>query len=327
MLTTRGFGLTSSRWIGLLVLVGVVSSYGGYRVGRRGAGSPTPPDRTPPSGPVLASYDGAVIDSTALLRRLDEDGPFIRQQVRDPRRLTEYLREWIRVALLAQRARDTGLAEQPELQRETERRLADAYLKAHFAEDESKKRIDDADLRTAFQAHRAEYQRPELFELGEILFSPHGDSDSPAKARARATGALARLQRDLRKDPYAFDALARNLSEDPEARSRGGRLPPLTRAEAEARLGQPTVALLAQAKPGAPLAQVVQDGEGFAVMTVLHHSDPVDPSFEALRSTLRVRMTAERKKDDYDAFMNSLEKDAHVVIHDDNVGQASTAIR
>jgi hypothetical protein len=316
--------LKTWQWVVVTGAVAGIAGFGGYRLGRpskRAAAASAPGSAL---GTVLASYDGHEIDSDALHRRLAEEGPLTRRQMKDPALLTRYLHEWIRVSLMAQRARESGLADKPELRRELEQRLAEAYLRANFSDAEAKKSVTDADVRAYYDAHHVDFERPETFELAEIYFGPQ--TTATASAPARANTALEELHRMAKKDPYAFDALARRSSEDTKSRIGGGRLPTLSRTDVEMRFGKDTLARLAATPPGSTLDDTVPDGTGFAILRVIRHHDAVSPSFETLRALLRGRMEAETKKRDYDAFIAHLESSAHVAISEDAVGKEVTTL-
>lgn len=118
------------QWVGLTVVLSLGSAYLGFRAGQSKRAEGVLAGPPAPKGAVLATFDGHVIDIDAFTKRLAGDGPLTRCQMKNPEALSRYLEDWIRVSVMAARAREMGIADRPEIRRETERRLAAEYLKA-----------------------------------------------------------------------------------------------------------------------------------------------------------------------------------------------------
>jgi len=83
------------------------------------------------------------------------------------------------------------------------------------------------ECRRWYEAHRADYEAPALFEAAHILYlAPPDDAERRAEARRRARAALDRLKHD----PGAFEAIARADSACASA-GEGGRLGQVARGE------------------------------------------------------------------------------------------------
>ncbi len=79
-----------------------------------------------------------------------------------------------------------------------------------------------------YEANRERFRSPDLFEASHILFAAHPDNhEDRERARAAAEATL----HELRRDPSAFERMAKELSSDPETRENGGHLGQLTRGQ------------------------------------------------------------------------------------------------
>ncbi len=143
-----------------------------------------------------------------------------------PKRLTTMLNNLIIDKTLAKEARDAGLDRDPELSRrlalEIDRFFAQAMVakieRDAAAEFDAKKDEFMATARETYLLNKDRYRAPEQVSASHILFDPakHGGSDA-AQALARETRAKILAGAD-------FSKLAAELSDDPSAKSDGGRL-------------------------------------------------------------------------------------------------------
>lgn len=93
----------------------------------------------------------------------------------------------------------------------------DALVRALLEQEVPVPSPTDAECRRFYEANRARFTSPELFEAGHILFAVNGDDKSDAGAAAAATVAI----EELRIHPDRFAALAAAHSDCPSAQQGG----------------------------------------------------------------------------------------------------------
>lgn len=303
---------------GLWIAVGAVAlSLGsagvGYRCGKARA-EPGSAALTVGGGQQLATFDDQRLGEADLRTWLEAEGPGANERLKSEAVRKQYVEGWARMQLLAHRAQTSGLADSPEERRDRVRRLASLYVEKNFEEPERHKPVTDEEARAYFEAHRADYAHPETFELAEVFFKGK-DGAARTAARAHAQRALRDLARELPKQPYAFETLARQQSEDLVSAANGGRLAPMTREQLTQRFGEKSAATVAGLSAGA--APVLVEGEdGVRLLRLLRHDPAVSPSFETLAASIKGRIRVTRREPDYQAFLSQVEKDAH--LHIDN---------
>lgn len=124
-------------------------------------------------------------------------------------------------ALLLQEARHLGLEAQPqELERGRRETEEEALMRVLIEADVRATPPDEAACRAVYEAQPDRFRAPNLYEAAHILL-PAAPQD--AKGRAEAAALAAALIEEIRRDPRAFDRLAKEHSAC-ESRSAGGRL-------------------------------------------------------------------------------------------------------
>ena len=139
-------------------------------------------------------------------------------------------------------------------------------------------RLTEADLLTYHKEHRDRYARPESY-LYRMIAVPwpqkNGARDTEAEALAKAKGVLNDIKRG-----ESFEAVARAISEDPQAQRNGGRVGPQP-----AELLPPGFApLFRDAKPGQVIDEPVRLGSWFVLLQFLSHDPAESGEFEQVRT-------------------------------------------
>lgn len=167
------------------------------------------------STPKIVAVNGAVIASADIAREVQHHhgGSAVTAWEAATRALI--VRE-----LLAQRARDLGLAAAPRSEnglRETEE---EALIRMLLEAEVTTPTATEAECRRYYQANLARFRGPDLYEPAHILFqAAEGEATAYAQAVARAEAVLAEVQ----AAPDRFESIARAISDCPSA-GEGGRL-------------------------------------------------------------------------------------------------------
>jgi len=168
------------------------------------------------------AVNGAVIANAAIAREVQNHAGCSPKAAWDEATRALVVRE-----LLLQRARTLGLAVEPRSQNGLRETDDEALIRALLETEVRTPTADDAACRRYYQAQKARFRSPDVFEPLHILFqAAQHDEAAYAAAVSRAEAVLA----ELRFDPTRFGELARALSDCPSA-SEGGRLGQVLRGE------------------------------------------------------------------------------------------------
>jgi len=201
------------------------------------AQTPAPAPASTPAATVHPPDEVLAENGETRLTRADYDADIQRLPAEmreafasDPRRLSTYLTNLLIVKTLAAEARKAGLENDPVLQRrialEIDRALADMQLRR--LEEAAGKEFDaKADeylvkAKELYLVDKNKYRVPEQINASQILFDLKHHTPEEALARAQET----------RKKLIAgadFNATAKELSDDPTAKSNGGQIGWFTR--------------------------------------------------------------------------------------------------
>jgi parvulin-like peptidyl-prolyl isomerase len=209
---------------------------------------------------------------------------------------------------------------------EHERELAQLYVKKTFLDAEQKKVPSQDEIRAYFQAHQADYARPATVRVEHVLFavSPTAQKSEAGQRRA-AEKALRKVLLDSKRDPYAFEDLARSRSDDVATRIRGGLLPPLEQAALEKRVGKAVAAeLWEKTQPGTIFTKPVRTSQGFELLKLVQHNKGYAPTLDQLQTQITSVLRRQQRTKDYEQFVKSVEASAHVRIDAQAIRDFST---
>jgi len=259
-----------------------------------------------PVGTVVGRFAGGeVITAEEVSRESAKLPPMLREQFETPAGRREFTRSMIDKRLLVLEARRRGLTEDPELRRqvrELEERLAVQALLDQ--EEEAAGGPSEQELRGWFEAHRAEFTRPEQVRVGRVLVSVGAKASEVERGRARqkAQALAARLRRG--------EALAQVAREgDGPERMQAGELGLVVRGGGfEPVLEEAAFAL---ERVGA-VSAVVALREGFGVLVLLERKPARQPAFEEVRAEVEGRLAPARKRQVFDTILARLRQQAGV---------------
>ena len=167
------------------------------------------------SPPTIVAVNGTIIASADIAREVQNHRGTSAVSAWEAATRALIVRE-----LLAQRARELGLIATPRSEgglRETEE---EALIRMLLEAEVTTPTATEAECRRYYQANRARFRAPDLFEPLHILFqAAEDDAAAYARAVARAEIVLA----DVQAAPDRFESIARAVSDCPSA-AEGGRL-------------------------------------------------------------------------------------------------------
>lgn len=206
----------------------------------------------------------------------------------DPQRLGQLLEQIVRQRLLADRARQAGLAERPDVKARLELARDQALAKAML--DDVREKAEPADYEQLAREHYLtnpdEFMAPERITVSHVLVSTEERPEEEAKAIADQVMAAAR------GGEKPFEDLVLEYSDDPGADRNAGRLTDVERGQMVAPFEEAAFAL---DEPG-ELAGPVKTRFGFHVIRLEGRKPAEKRPFDAVKASLVERMK-ERHQD------------------------------
>ncbi len=155
--------------------------------------------------------------------------------------------------------------------------------------------VSEGEARAYFEAHRAAFDEPERVRVRHILL----------RTEAEARMALARLRAG---EP--FDQLARELSQDPGSRDRGGDVGFVARGQTVPEFEQAAFAL----KPG-ELGGPVQTAFGYHVLQVTEKRPAKAATWEGVRGQVLQQLRETKRREAFQAWVQQLRAKAKIAVH------------
>ena len=177
----------------------------------------------------LVKIGSQTITVGEFAERLSEQSPYLRARYSSPERRREFLDNMVRFELLAAEAHTKGYDSSTEVERTRKQMMIQAMMKTEFEDRVQLTDITDAEVRTYFDAHHDEFDKPEQIRASHILI------------RDRATAQRILTQVLTKRADIAFwRETAQRYNEDAETKDRFGDLRFFSRAP-ERRDDEPVV--------------------------------------------------------------------------------------
>lgn len=276
------------------------------------SGIPYPAPTVVAEGDTIAQIGDVKMTTKELEARLGQVSPFMRAQMKDKEQKTKFVKNEIRMELLAQEAWKRKLHETPEAIEQFKRMVVTQLINAEMKRLEGDVKVTDVDLAKAYKARFAEFNKPERVRAGQIV--KYVDD---AGARAKARKDLARIQKEVlaaeaKNNPRAFSQQAKQHSEDKKTARGGGDLGFFSREEMVRIYGEDvTKYLFDEVEVGdmgiadAPNAVVLFKKTG--------RRRGVERTVEMVKPQLRGQVMADKRTELFDAFVDQLMAEHGVV--------------
>jgi peptidyl-prolyl cis-trans isomerase SurA len=261
------------------------------------------------------------------------------------------LRELVDQALLVQRAKDMGVSVEPEVIKRldairTQNKLAsmeelETAVKSSGVNFEDFKNgirnnlltqrvissevgshinVTDDEIAKYYEAHKAEFVRPEQVGLREIVVSTEGKKpEEIPDLKKKAELALKRVQ-----DGEDFGEIAKRLS-DGSTKSQGGFLGIYKRGELSKELEDRVFKMKRN-----ELTEVMETKQGFLVLQVMEHYDEGQQSLAKVKNEINEKIYSERMEPAMREYLKTLREQSYVVIkpgYQDIAGGGSSEIQ
>lgn len=267
-------------------------------------------------GPLVAKGKDMAVTVGEFKARLDEQSPAVRARYATLDRKKEFLENLIRFELLAAEARRRKLDQDPEVQAAIQRLLVQKLVRAALDEKGGSGAASEAEARAHYDAHLAEFVRPERVRVSLLLLRAEPGSPIRAAKVAELKKRLAQLKVDEQRSPLAFGNLARDLSDDAASRAAGGDLGFRSREELERQYAAPVAEAAFALKDIGALSGVVEGPAGIYLIKLGGRQAASSTAFEETKGQLMARLGREQRTKEFDEFVKTLRMDADVQVVD-----------
>lgn len=262
------------------------------------------------TGTWLARFGGDTITDAELTRRFSEMSPYARARFQTIEQRRDYVEGLIRFELLSQEAIRQGLANDPDVVESARRGMVQALLKKEL--EERTDAIGDAQVAEYYQSHLADFVKPAMTRLSDIVFAK--DHRAQAEAMLEKVKALPPL------DTAAFGLLARQNSEDEKTKVIDGDLRYLSDEELAKQFG-PKLAEAAAAlqKVGDVAPAVVDDGARLHVIKLQARQIALNLPLEQAKPSIQRTLLNESRQERLRALLDRLKHQANVELNESSL--------
>ncbi len=271
---------------------------------------PTPPG-VQKSGPAVAQGEGVVVTVAEFQARLDEQSPFLRQRFQGLERKKEFLDSLVKFEMLANAAQKEGYQNDPDVQLTMKKAMVQKLIQKKFGDGDAKD-ISDAEVQKFYDEHKDDFVKPSRVRTSALLVAAT-DADR-AQRKAQAAKLLAQVKASSKKDPQAFQALARASSDDAATKGNGGDLGFRSQDEYTKQYGPPLAAAAFSGKEGEDV--IVETTQGFWIVRVTGRQEGTTRTVDQVKPQIQQRLGRERRTKEFDEYVKKLRDDAKVTIND-----------
>lgn len=311
--------MSPTRLVVFVVAAAVVAGAVGYSLGSR---------RTEPkalrasNSPVIAEWNGGAVSADELSAWLEKKPAQLRSQLERGAGRRELLNELIDLKLAASEARRVMLADDPSLALDLDTVLSNRLTETQLRSPDFEP--SEAELRQWFEAHRADFERPEMLRVRLIRLTPPAGSD-PAATVTDARALAETLRRSLTTDPLAFGRTARMRSDD-SSKSADGDLGWLTREQLASAVGAASIDAIWPAALDELLGPLA-DADAVRLVRVEGRRPGASAELAMVKNVVRDRLISERREAVTSALKQRLRAAANVSVHEDQLDAAPLTSR
>jgi parvulin-like peptidyl-prolyl isomerase len=255
-------------------------------------------------GPYLAKVGSATITQADLEREIKTLPEFAQKLFEGSGGKEKFLNELIKKELLYQEALKKGLDKDPEYQRKVEE-FKKLTLIGQLLEKEveSKTKVTDQDIKNYYEKHKSELAPVTQIRVSHILVKSEEEAKNISES-LRKGGDFAKVAGEK-----SVDAATAKNGGDLGYMSKGQMLPEIEAAAS-------------RLKPG-EVSEPIKTKSGYEIIEVTDVKFGKPMEFERVKNVLFQRLSAEKQKEVFDAYMENLKKSYKVEINKEAVSKLS----
>jgi peptidyl-prolyl cis-trans isomerase C len=219
----------------------------------------------------------------------------------------QYLTRFLEFKALAAKARQEGLQKRPDHAKKLAVMDMQLLIQALMDKDgpalQVKLNLKDEDVKAYFDAHPDKFRTPESFSARHILIGTRASGDKKAltdtEAKAKADKVLAEI-----KAGKSFDAAAKEYSDDPGSKDKGG-------LYEDTAFGKfvPEFDQAVRSQPIGKVGDPVKTMYGYHLIEVEKITPAVAQTFDAVKDAAKEQATAERQEQVMQAYIGQVKKE------------------
>ena len=253
-------------------------------------------------GTVLAQIDDVSITVSEIEERINSQTPYVRARYTGLEQKKEFLDNLVKFEVLASEARRQGLDRDPEVVRAMKQVMIQKLLKQRF--DKLKQEdITDEDVKTYFDSHQDEFNRPPEVRVSMILV-PDEDTAKKVLADPRSKGL----------ENVGFRELVTQYSIDNDTKERGGDL----RFFDDKNRELPTEIVSSAFKLAniGDVSEPIKTKHGFAILKLTGQRRALTRTIAEVSQQIRAKLFRERRQRMMDDYERSLRQKSKVEVND-----------
>jgi peptidyl-prolyl cis-trans isomerase C len=258
----------------------------------------------------IAKVNDVVITVGEFQERINRQSPYIRARYTSLEQKKEFLDNLVRFEVLAGEAFRRGLDKDPDVVRTMKQVMIQKLMKDEFETRIKPEDITDAEMKTFYDAHRDEYNKPEEVRVSAIVVKDKKTADKVAAEARSETG----------KTNKGFRDLVTKHSIDDATKIRGGDLRYFSRAtkEVDAKLIEAAFALEKTGDVAGPIAGA--DGR-YYVIKQTGRRQSLEKGFEEVKRQIQNRLYRDKRTQAQKDFIAGLRAGAKIEVDDAALGK------
>ncbi len=256
-------------------------------------------------GPYLAKVGNATITQADFEREMKNLPPFAQKLFEGPEGKEKFLQELVKKELLYQEALKKGLDKDPEYASKIEDYKKITLITQLLEKElEAKAKVTEQDAKEYYEKHKNELASVSQIKASHIL----------VKTEDEAKKIIEKL-----KKGGDFAAIAKQSSIDPGSAKNGGDLGYFSSGQMVPEFEAAALKL----NPG-EISEPVKTKFGYHIIKVTDKKMGKPVEYEKIKNVLMQRMTAEKQRDVFDSYIESLKKNYKVEINKDALSKLET---
>jgi peptidyl-prolyl cis-trans isomerase C len=254
----------------------------------------------------LAKIDDVVITVREFQEQINRQSPYVRARYAAMDRKREFLENLVRFEVLAKEAQARGYNQNPDVVRTMKQVMIQKLMKAEFENLIKPEQITEAEMRSYYDSHQAEFNTPEEVRISVIVLRKKTDAAT-----------VATMARDLGSSNKGFRELVTQYSVDEDSKLRGGDLRYFARDTKEVPSAVVDAAF-AMARTGDVAGPIAVNGKYF-VLKQTGRRKPQSRAFEEVKRQIQNHLYRDRRTAAQQKFVDELRKKAKVEVFDTNL--------
>lgn len=265
--------------------------------------------KSDPSKQIVAKVNGFTLTLKEFEEQIMSMPPQLQiALLQNPQLKEQLLQRWVELTLMAMAARDAGLENDPKVKKRIQE-LSNAVLAREFIQRnlENKVTVTDEEIKKYYQEHKDEFKAEESVKARHILIRVPEGADAKAWKDAEKKAEMIR-QKLLKGEDFA--KLAKEYSEDPGSKNRGGDLGYFSKGRMIPEFEKAAFSL----KKG-EISRPVKTSFGYHIIKVEDRKAAGQLKLDEVKDEIRKRLIQEKERKLQEEVLSRLKKRYKVETH------------